>query len=55
MLARQATAAEPEIHPGTGTTAELQAERERLQRERADLHVSTIEPETGRATTATPS
>ena len=33
---------------GDGTTAELRAERERLERERANLHVSTIEPETER-------
>jgi hypothetical protein len=48
VLARQVTATEPEVHPGNGTTAELQAERERLERERANLHVSTIEPETER-------
>lgn len=36
---------EPEIRPGNGTTAELRAERERLERERATLHVSTIDVE----------
>ena len=41
-----AAPAGPDMNPGNGTTAELRAERARLQGELDHLHVSTIEPET---------